>query len=412
MKKYFSFILLFFFLLYSSTVPAQLIPVNDNSQARSYPFINTAFNRIFNNRSLDSFYEKLFLLKTKNKDVISIVHIGDSHIQADYLTMVVRNNLQQFFGNAGRGLVFPYQLAQSNAPPDISSASNTTWEFNRLAHPEIPIAAGISGFCIRTTTSGASIDFYLKTLDTTINPLFNRLKFFFDTTVSTSWILQANNNNVPILIKKEEEDSSLFSEVILEQNADGFSLSSLPSDNTKEFYGVSLENSGPGIIYHTIGVNGARYDSYNTAPLFWQQLAALKADLFIISLGTNEAQKVDLDQKTFLQQVTLFLQKLRSVSPGAAIMITTPADDFFKRRRPNVLLRQICISLSDYCTRNNIPFWDLYRITGASGSAYKWLKKGLMNKDRVHFTNDGYRIQGNLLFNAFAKGYNSYISIH
>ncbi|MFI5132859.1 MAG: GDSL-type esterase/lipase family protein [Chitinophagales bacterium] len=412
MKKYFFFIIPVFLFCYSSCIQAQQIPINDNNLSKSYPFINTASNRISNNKSLDLFYQKLFLLKTKKAGVISIVHIGDSHIQADYLSMIVRNNLQQFFGNAGRGLVFPYQLAQSNAPPDITSSSNTTWEFNRLAHPEIPIASGLSGFCIRTNTSGASIDLYLKTIDTTINQQFNRLKFFLDNNISSSWILQANNNNAPFLIKKDEDDSSLFSEVTLEQPADGFSLSSLPSGNTKEFYGVSLENSRPGILYHTIGVNGARYDSYNTAPLFWQQLRALKADLFIISLGTNDAQKTDLDQKIFLQQVTLFMQKLKSVSPDAAIIITTPADYFYKRRRPNSMLRQICSSLSGYCTRNNIPFWDLYHITGASGSAYKWLRKGLMNNDRVHFTNDGYRIQGNLLFNAFAKGYNSYIRIH
>lgn len=341
--------------------------------------------------------------------MVSIVHIGDSHIQADYFTSVIRNKLQQFFGNSGRGLVFPYQLAQSNSPPDITSTSNTSWTFNRLAHPEIPIASGISGYCIQTNYNGASFDLYLKSNDN--NPIqpFDRLKIFSGGSSSVSWKLLANNNNSPFLIKKDETDTSLFKEVDLDHSADSFSLVSIPSDSLKEFYGVSLENSTPGIIYHSIGVNGATYDSYNQATLFWQQLPALKADIYIISLGTNEAQKTGLYQNLFMQQMNLFFEKLKTASPDASILITTPADDFYKRHRPNNMLKQICTTITTYSFRHNLPLWDMYRITGAHGSAYKWLRRGLMNKDRVHFTNSGYQVQATFLCDAFGKAYDNYL---
>jgi lysophospholipase L1-like esterase len=388
---------------------AQLIPVDDNALAKKYPFVSTVFNRIFNGNGLDSFYQKLYNLKKTGSGTVNIVHIGDSHIQADYLSGLVRNNLQQFFGNAGRGLIFPYQLAQSNAPSDIISSSNSSWQFNRVAHPEIAIAAGISGYCIKTNASGASIDLALKSNETG-NQSFNKLKFFLDSNFSSSWILQTENNNAPFLIKNKEEDTAVFKEVVLDKSCAGFSLSSLPSDNTKEFYGVSLENSSPGILYHTIGVNGARYDQYNTASLFWQQLGALNADLYIVSLGTNEAQRTDFNDPAFQQQVNLFLQKLKQASPNASVLITTTADSYYKRRRSNTVLRSINISLYNYCTQHAIPVWDLYRITNGYGSAYSWMRRGLMNSDRIHFTSEGYRLQGNLLFNALAKGYNNYVS--
>src|SRR5689334_4698676 len=140
MKKHFVYFTLiaslYFFPDYSI---AQTMPDNENELSGKYPFISTVFNRISNNAGLDSFYQKLHRLKTSGSGTISIVHIGDSHIQADLLTAVVRNGLQDFFGNSGRGLVFPYQLAQSNAPDDIFSSSSTRWQYNRLAHPEIPI---------------------------------------------------------------------------------------------------------------------------------------------------------------------------------------------------------------------------------------------------------------------------------
>jgi len=334
------------------------------------------------------------------------VHIGDSHIQADFLSGVVRNNLQQFFGNAGRGLVFPYQLAQSNAPSDISSSSNTRWQFNRIAHPEIPINYGVSGYGLKTDTEGASISFSLKP-DGNGPQSFNRLKFFLDSNETNSWLLQANNSSTPFLVQKAGD--SLYAAVALEESTNSFSFSSLPSGNTKQFYGVSLENSSPGILYHAIGVNGARYDQYNIASLFWKQLAGLNADLFIISLGTNEAQGSGFGEAGFQKELSLFIQKIKTVAPKAAVLITTAADSY-KRKKFNTVLKQINGSLVNYCDQYTIPVWDLYRITNGYGSSYNWAKKGLMNRDRIHFTAEGYRIQGILLFNALAKGYNSYIS--
>jgi lysophospholipase L1-like esterase len=401
-----AFLLLFLLPIIST---AQSIPITDNGIGKNYSFIHPVFNRIANAAGLDSFYKKLYQLKTTGQGVVSIVHIGDSHIQADFLSAVVRTGLQQFFGNAGRGLVFPYQLAQSNAPDDISSSSNTSWQFNRIAHPEIPVTPGVSGYVLQSNKDGATINFSLKA-DGNGPQSFNRLKFFTDSSESNSWVLQVENNNEPFLIKNSN-DSLLFTEVILKDPAASFALSSLPSGNTKEFYGVSLENSNAGVLYHSIGVNGTRYDQYNIASLFWKQLAALNADLYIISLGTNEAQRTVLDEAVFQQQLSLFIQKLKIASPDASVLITTAADSY-KGRKPNVVLKKVNLSLDNYCSQNHIPFWDLYRITNGSGSAYSWIKRGMMNRDRIHFTADGYRIQGTLLFNALAKGYNSYISIH
>ncbi|MEO8405506.1 MAG: GDSL-type esterase/lipase family protein [Chitinophagaceae bacterium] len=405
-RSFSNIVIVFTFLLSSLIIHAQQMPANDNALAQKYPFVSAVFNRIFNSSGLDSFYQKLYKLKSTGSGTVSIVHIGDSHIQADFLTEVVRDGLQDFFGNAGRGLVFPYQLAQSNAPDDVKSSSDNNWQFNRLAHPEIPISYGISGYGIRTNNSTANIKLSLNPVSSGLS-YFNRLKIFTDSNIANSWVVQADNNAVPYVLKKEESDSSIYHLVTLEQPSTSFSISSLPSESTKEFYGVSLENSKPGVLYHTIGVNGARYDQYNNASLFWQQLPALKADLYIISLGTNEAQFPAFNETVFTKQLTTFIEKIKQSSPGASILITT-APDSYKQRRPNAVLRSLNISLENYCSKNYIPFWDLYRITNGYGSAYSWVRRGLMVSDRIHFTPEGYRLQGGLLLDALGKGYNNY----
>jgi lysophospholipase L1-like esterase len=409
MTGFFRYIIAACFLLFSFELSAQTIAVGDGELARKYPFVGTVFNRIFNATGLDPFFQKLSDLKKSDSGTVSVVHIGDSHIQADFLSGEVRASLQQNFGNAGRGLVFPYKLAQSNSPDDIISSSTTRWQFNRVAHPEIKTDYGISGYGLISMAETASINLALRLNKDGIQS-FSRLKFFLDSSAASSWLLQAENNNAPYLIKKET-DSLPFREVSLDTPASGFTLTSLPSSIKKEFYGVSLENDSSGIIYHTIGVNGARYDQYNIADLFWQQLPALKADLYIISLGTNEAQRAAFNQGIFYQELRLFLEKIRQASPGAAIVLTT-APDSYKGRASNRVLQQLNQSLTNYCNDNHIPLWDLYRITNGYGSAYSWSRRGLMSRDRIHFTAEGYRLQGELLFSALIKAYNSYISVY
>ena len=399
-----------FFLLILLAAGSQPIPINDNASTSRYPFINTIFNRILNSSALDSFYQKLANLKKNGSGTVSVVHIGDSHIQADFLSDEVRNGFQDFFGNAGRGLVFPYQLAQSNAPGDIISSSNTRWTYNRVAHPELNLPVGVSGFLIRTNTSGANINISIRQDFTRGYQSFNHLRFFLDSNSSNSWIIEAEPNDVPYMIKREEGDSAVYQDVTLSKQSSGFTMASLPGSAARDFYGVSLENSSPGLIYHTIGVNGARYDQYNMASLFWKQLPALNADLYIVSLGTNEAQRAAFPEAIFLKEFNSFIDRLRIASPRAAILITT-APDSYKGRYSNKVLKTLNESLTSQANRLYLPVWDLYKITNGFGSAYSWSRRGLMSRDRVHFTAEGYRLQGQLLFNALAKGYNDYLEM-
>ena len=146
--------------------------------------------------------------------------------------------------------------------------------------------------------------------------------------------------------------------------------------------------------------------------LFWEQLPALNADLYIVSLGTNEAQAAAFDQSSFFQAVSIFLQKLKEVSPNAKVLLTTAADSYKSGPAQCCPAGEINLSLFNYANTHNIPVWDLYRITNGYGSCINWMKRGMMNSDRIHFTGEGYRIQGNLLFNAIAIGYNSFVNTY
>lgn len=401
--------LLILLLMHRLGAAAQQLPLEPKIPGKNVPPVNSAFNRIVNG-NLQLFYAKLAELKNTGSGVVNIVHIGDSHIQPDFVSSVVRNHLQDFFGNAGRGFVFPHTLAKSNGATDISASSNVSWQYNRLAHPEIPIECGIAGHVIKSNRALARINLSLK--DNAGGPqYFNRLKFFIEKAVSTSWMFETSAGTMPVMLTNKSGDSIPYETVSLDKPVSGFSLTSFSSGEFQSFYGVSLENDDPGVRLHTIGVNGAKYEQYNNQPLFWQQLPALNADLVIVSLGTNEAQAGSLNETGFLAQVSLFIENIQTAFPGASILITTPQDSY-KGKRSNEVMRSLNYSLSGYCQQHNIALWDLYKVTNGYGSARNWFRRGLLNKDRVHFTVPGYTIQGKLLYNALALGYNDYIKGH
>ncbi|MFZ9387913.1 MAG: GDSL-type esterase/lipase family protein [Chitinophagaceae bacterium] len=182
----------------------------------------------------------------------------------------------------------------------------------------------------------------------------------------------------------------------------------------RDFFGPTA-SAGPnhrdssGIHYEVISINGARFETFNQSPAFLQQAIDLKPDLFIVSLGTNDAQVNSYNETIFQQDLSQLLGNLKKASPASAILVTTTADSF-KRGNPNRELWNINIALMSYCTAQNIPVWDMYRVTNGFGSAWNWWRKGMLSPDGIHFTAQAYKVQGQLLYNALAKGYNSYIS--
>ena len=195
----------------------------------------------------------------------------------------------------------------------------------------------------------------------------------------------------------------------------GFELTKTDVHETGDFcfYGVSLERKDTcGVLYHTVGVNGARLDQYLGSPLFWHQMKAIKGDLYIISLGTNEAQNPTVNEPKFIGVCDSIVKEIRKVAPKAIVMFTTPAGSYFKQKKPNQNVQVISKIIENYCSLHDYPCWDLNRITDGGNGAVAFKKYNLIGHDLIHYTPLGYQLQGLLLLNAFAESYNSYYKKH
>jgi len=384
----------------------------DSLSYAEYPFIDYEADTLINAKQLTPFFNKLLKLENGDTNQVSILHIGDSHIQADFLTREVRKNLQQRFGNAGRGLVFPLRVAGTNEPADYRSSSNVGWQVARINSQANNPEPGISGASIRSDEGGAYIDlttFNHDDLDyafdqVTLIHTKDSLQYdcrFTDMPLKFGFLMSARPN-VPdeITTWVKFPNQTNYIRIQAEQTE--------ASQNSITINGVILKNSLPGILYHSVGINGAHFSDYNNSPLFFKQLNVIQPDLVIISLGTNEGANLKITEDEMAASVTAMIQGIRNLDPQTCILITTPADDYFRKKYKNPYLETVQRSLQKTAALQNVACWDLYGIAGGYGSCVEWRKAGMLQRDGVHFNKQGYALQGELLYKAIIESYLKY----
>lgn len=369
-------------------------------------------NVIQNAGHLDRFFESLYQLQLSNERNINIVHIGDSHIQADYMTSVIRRNFHRHFGNGGRGLVVPLRVARTNEPNNFKTASKVSWKSKRCVSADETLAIGVGGVTIQTNNAAANLEIYMN--DLWLDYSFNSLTLFFENDDhSYDFSIRDTGGKELARITSTPQDSMRnISRVAWERAVNAIDIQCVKTNRDQShatIYGAVLQNSQPGVLYHTIGVNGAKFRHYNDSRLFAGQTKALSPDLFIISLGTNESIDYPHMDKSFSDHVNKFISSLREQNPFAAFIMVTPQDFFHQKSKINPGVQQIREQIIKYAVENGLAFYDMYRATGGEYSASSWTENLLLSRDGVHLTRDGYEYQGNLFYHALMKGYNLYV---
>ena len=128
-------------------------------------------NQLHNLDAMQPLFQKLQTLQKNKSGKINIVHVGDSHIQADFFTGYMRKKLQSQFGNGGRGLVFPYSLAKTNGVGDVRFTSNQSWESQRNIYADNGNPVGLSGIALWTKNKGFAVEMNVKTKESGFSKL-------------------------------------------------------------------------------------------------------------------------------------------------------------------------------------------------------------------------------------------------
>lgn len=323
------------------------------------------------------------LERNVSSSVVRILHIGDSHIQAEFVTNALRSKLQDTYGNAGRGLVSPLRLAGTNQPIDyaITAPDAIDWRKTRLLNLPWDATPGVTGIAaqpVRTTTA-------------TIKALKSGHR------ITRATILTANGVNTYTYTKPQDSIS-------------------VNLDANEALYGVILENGQPGVLYSAIGNNGACFTDYLLIPGFAKDTEVFHPDLIILSMGTNEGFSYMTDAE--IQRCTAdLIRLLRNAHPKAAMLVLTPMECQINRNhgyRPlssyydiNEHVADAAHLILESAKGQGIPVWDFYHIAGGHGASNHWIKSELFSKDRIHLNAAGYQLQADLIYSALRSIFNS-----
>jgi len=383
--------------------------------ARTYPFIEVQCNQFqfFGNESPNWMVlnRELSQMIESGKGKLNFYHIGGSHLQADIYSHDFRTFLQSNWpGLSGeRGLVFPYNLAHTNNPSNYDFSSPNTWRgYRSVTQRSEDFDYGLSGAAITCSDSLVVINF--KHLRTLVKPPFDRLRIYHNT---GEFPYELNFGDKELLVTDVAHYPEMgYTEVRFSDHLDSLDLLFVKKINTPfalELFGFEFLNDLPGITYTAIGINGASLPTYLANTNFSRDLQLRPPDLFILSVGTNDAHcSYDaFDPLVYKANLEKLILQILESNPNCAILLTVPNDDYYMRKYPNrntARQREVIFQLA---AQYQMAVWDFYGIMGELGSSKTWKTAGLMQADYVHFTGTGYHLKGTLLIEAFKKNLSS-----
>lgn len=384
-----------------------------------YPFLRNDLNKIsFPGKpdSFDGLFKKMDQLFFQGKGQLNIIHFGGSHIQADLFSNSFRNNLLTFQPGiiASRGLVFPFRAAKTNNPYNYITSYKGAWIPVRNIHREIVKPLGVSGIAIYTSDTTAEINIKIRNSAFETYHEFNRIRIIgHSDSMSFEPILKIDD-----LFFLNGKYDSLSSSFLFELKNYTDSLTILFQSNDTLYNpfvlsGIILENDFPGITYNSVGVNGASVPSYLKCENLERDLQLIKPDLVIFSIGINDASGDNFNPEVFKSNYNELIRRIKNVEPDCAILFTTNNDSYRRIRRRYYVNNNGPIAQKAFfelAEIHNAGVWDLFSIMGGLKSMAEWEKVGLANRDKIHFVSPGYRLMGDLIFNAFITEYMKHLS--
>ncbi|MBQ5779055.1 MAG: hypothetical protein IIW13_03605 [Paludibacteraceae bacterium] len=364
---------------------------------------------------LKQFFIKLDSLKTNKKGRINVLHIGGSHVQADMYTHVIRQRIDDWVEEqrSARGLIFPYSAAKTNNPYNYITTFGGEWKAARNSVRQFDIEQGMTGILIHTSDDSSWINIELNR-DSSDRYLTNRV-FLLGRSMRGNFepvLSLANDKKVEPKINDRgfvfELDTLVSSFKIMLKQKNPFVL----EQDTFVVTGIIPENDAFGVVYHTIGVNGASVPSYLNCVDFEQDLHLIKPDLAVFAIGINDAMDRHFSDSVFCANYDSLLTKIRCVNPNCAFVFITNNDSYKKirrkRKRIYVVNRNGIVAQQSFYSlakKWNGGVYDLFEIMGGLSSMSKWQQKGLARPDKIHFSRKGYELIGTMYSDAFLKLY-------
>lgn len=360
----------------------------------------------------DSLYSHIRNVQSTSTGRINVLHIGGSHVQAGHFSHRLRYHFTDLVGDGAKGqygVLFPWKAIRTNAPVNYDISYTGKWTRSRNIESSPDVELGLSGAAAITSDSMASLALQLK--ERTDVWAFSRLRLIGECgyeKVEPVLILSQGDT-----LRAESSNNGYLFELPYPATHCSIAFLGLETPGAKFVVrGILPENDNAGIVYNESGVNGASVPSWLRCSLFQQEIRTFcPPDLVIFGIGINDANVPAnrFDVERYKQNYRDLITRLQSVNPNVALLFVTNNDCFLRYGKQkgiyNRNTKTVEQAMMELAREFNGAVWNQFRIMGGFGSSSNWVSQKMMRKDHIHFTEAGYHLLADKLYEAFKSDF-------
>ena len=371
-----------------------------------YDYLTENPNRIYLPYDDYTYFDSLFyLLEHAQQDhkLYRVIHYGDSQIEMDRITSVVRQRLQEIFGGSGPGMISAVKRISSISLSQNYSGNLTRYALigdstsRKASHNRYGV---MTQFC---QTNGQSTVSFFRTNNT---QAFEKAK-----EISRVSMLIGNNSHGFKTWLKADNVNGEVKEYPINQGTTLITWE-LPGNITKgtitmqgsaEIYGVMLDGDyGVAVDNNALrGCSGTVFTRINKN-LMKDSFKTLDVRMIILQFGGNRMPMISGTKSicSYIKEMEHQINYFKEVAPQATILFVGPADmgkSYNGKIGTWKGLPELNDSLKSMSLRNEIAYWDMFHVMGGEGSMAQYVKHkpALAGPDYIHFTFRGAQEIGN-----------------
>ena len=355
--------------------------------------------------ALAHFYAALWRTEKKEPGAVTrIVHYGDSPTTADLITADVRALMQARFGDAGHGFILaakPWAWYEHRGV----QVSGSGWEIQTPIHPELADRMyGLGGVAFLSAGAAAS-RFVLKDRG------YTSVEVWFLRQPGGGRLVLSTGGQVETGADVKEPGFAAFA---LEPPVGELEIR---AEGRVRLFGITLEKRGPGVVYDSLGLNGAfttilahTFDERHWA----EQLQHRRPDLVILNYGTNESGFAGYVDGVYEKELREAVRRLRAALPECSLLIMSPMDRAERTSGDDIQTLASIPRLVEIQRRvareTGCAFFNTFAAMGGEGTAARWYaaRPRLMSADFIHPLPAGGRLVGEQFYRALTSGLDEY----
>ncbi|MBR6877761.1 MAG: hypothetical protein IKM95_00045 [Bacteroidales bacterium] len=384
-----------------------------------HDYLSSNPNRIYLPNDDYTYFDSMFYLfdhAQSDKKIYRVVHYGDSQIEMDRITSVLRQRLQELFGGSGPNMIPAIQRVSSISVSQSYSGGLTRYTVygdsttRRAPHSRYGVMTQFS-----QTNGQSNISFYKTKHSQALDKVKQISKvslLFGNNSENFKATLKADTMKFdPQVCETKEKVGLLEWELPVNINRGTLSL-----QGNAEVYAVMLDGDY-GVAIDNIplrGCSGTIFTRINKE-VMQKSFELTNTRLIILQFGGNRMPSIYNSKSisNYMDEIDRQIDYFKEVAPQATLLFIGPADmgkSYNGRIGTWKGLPELNDSLRSTALRNEIAYWDMFHVMGGEGSMAQYVKHkpALAGPDYIHFTFRGAQEIGDDLAKSLITYYNFY----